>query len=349
VYGVACNFNLKQIDYSAFGNKQVQYGLPTFVQSYFDTTGNPYDFNRSGNCANLTVNFKINRLSGIDSVKWDFGDLGKSQILQPTHTYTTAGFYDVKLIVYKLDCSGLNDTIIRKIWIAGTNQYLGPDTSSCNILAMRIGVQDIFGANYLWNTGVNENQITTTGFGDYWLEVQQNGCIIRDTIKVTERPKPTVNLGADTSICKYKPVVLKTISTNYDTYLWNTGATTASIFVNQTGAYSVKVTQNSCEASDTIKILPGDCDIYIPTAFTPNNDNLNETFGVVDYASVQFFSLHVYSKWGQLIFSTNDIAQKWDGTYKGKNMPNGSYLWMVNYTNNHGRKFYDQGTVMLIR
>lgn len=348
-YGAGCNFTLKQIDYSAFGVKQVQYGLPTFVQSYFDTTGNPYDFSRSGNCADRNVNFKINRLNGIDSVKWNFGDLGNSQALQPTHTYAAAGFYDVQLIVYKIDCSGLNDTITRKIWIAGTNEFLGPDTSSCNVLAMQIGVQDIFGAHYLWNTGAVDSKINTTGFGDYWLEVDQNGCRVRDTLKVTERPKPTVSLGADTSICKYKPAVLKTLSSNYDSYLWNTGETTPTIFVNQTGTYAVKVTQKSCEASDTIKVLPGDCDIYIPTAFTPNNDALNETFGVVDYTSVQYFSLQIYSKWGQLIFSTNDVNQKWNGTYKGKNMPNGSYLWMLNYTNNRGRKYYEQGTVMLIR
>ena len=349
IYGAGCSFNLKQIDYSPFGNKLVQYGLPTFVQSYFDTTANPYDFNRSGNCAQANIQFKINRLSGIDSVKWNFGDLGNSQALQPTHTYAAPGFYDVQLIVYKVDCSGLNDTVKRKIWIAGTNQFLGTDTSSCNALTMQIGIADILGVNYLWNTGATENKITTTGFGDYWLELEQNGCKIRDTIKISETPKPTVSLGADTSICKYKPAVLKTVNANYDSYLWNTGATTPSILVNQTGNYYVTVTKKSCEASDTINVLAGDCDIYVPTAFTPNNDNLNETFGVVDYASVQYFSLQIYSKWGQLIFGTNDINQKWDGTFKGKKMPDGIYMWMLNYTNNRGRKFYDQGSVMLIR
>ena len=142
---------------------------------------------------------------------------------------------------------------------------------------------------------------------------------------------------------------MQTVSSNYDSYLWNTGETSASIFVNQTGTYYVTVSRQACSAADTIQVLPGDCDIYVPSAFTPNKDNLNETFGVVDYASVQYFSLQVYSKWGQLIFSSNDINRKWDGTFKGKNMPNGSYLWMLNYTNSRGRKFYDQGTVMLIR
>ncbi len=347
VYGSGCNFIIDKINFGA--NNSVQFGFPTFMQSYFDINSNPYDFNRTGNCLDLDVSFKINRLNGIDSVKWNFGDAQQSQVLQPTHTYAAPGFYDVKLIVYKIDCSGLNDTINRKIWVAPSGEFLGADTSSCNALSLQIGVEEIFGANYLWNTGFTGNKITTTGFGNYWVEIDQNGCKLRDTIKVSPRPMPLVNLGADTGICKYKPVILTTGSSVFDTYLWSTGATTPSISVNQTGTYFLTVTKSGCEASDTIQVLPGDCDVYIPSAFTPNNDNLNETFGVVDNTSLQYFSLQIYSKWGQLIFSSNDVTKKWDGTFKGKKMPNGSYLWMLNYTNIRGRKFYEQGTVMLIR
>ena len=348
-YGTGCNFVFNKIYVGPAGSFPLQFGLPTFLQSYFDTTASPYDFSRTGNCFDLNVSFTINRLSGIDSVKWNFGDMNMSQALQPTHTYAVPGFYDVQLIVYKVDCSGLNDTITRKIWIANSGEFLGTDTSSCNALTIQIGVEEIFGVNYLWNTGFNGSKITTTGFGDYWLEMEQNGCKVRDTLKVSPLPQPTVSLGIDTSVCKYKPVVLKTLSSNYDSYLWSTGETTPSILVTQIGMYHITVSKNFCTAVDTIQILPGDCDVYIPSAFTPNNDNLNETFGVVDNTTLQYFSLQIYSKWGQLIFSSNDVTQKWDGTFKGKKMPNGSYVWMLNYTNIRGRKFYEQGTVMLIR
>jgi gliding motility-associated-like protein len=348
-YGPGCNFVFNKIFLGPSGSFPIQFGLPTFMQSYFDTASGPYDFSRSGTCIDRTVSFMINRLSGIDSVKWNFGDMGQSQALQPSHTYAAPGFYDVQLIVYKVDCSGLNDTITRKIWIADSGSFLGADTSSCNVLSLQIGVEEIFGVNYLWNTGYNGSKITTTGFGQYWLEMEQNGCKVRDTIEVNPRPKPVVYLGSDTSICKYKPVVLSTQSSNYNSYLWSTGETTPTIQVNQVGTYHVTVSQNSCEASDTIVVVPGDCDVYIPSAFTPNNDNLNETFGVVDNVTLQYFSLEIYSKWGESIFKSNDVTQKWDGTFRGKKMPNGLYVWMLNYTNIRGRKFYEQGTVMLIR
>jgi gliding motility-associated-like protein len=345
-YGAGCNFVYNKI----YVGQSVQFGLPTFLQSYFDTASIMYDFFRSGNCQDKNVKYEINRLSGIDSVKWDFGDAQQSNILQPAHNYALPGLYDVRLIVYKIDCSGLNDTITRKIWIADSNSFLGNDISSCDVLNLQIGVENDYGAtNYLWNTGYAGNKITTTAFGDYWLELEQNGCKIRDTINVTPRPKPTVSLGVDTSICKYKPVVLKTVSSNYDTYLWNTGETTSSILVNQIGSYHVTVSQNSCITSDTIRVLEGDCDVYLPSAFTPNNDSRNETFGVVDYAAFQYFSMQIFDKWGKLIFTTNDAGKKWDGSYKGKQVNAGAYIWVMTYVNRKGIKVNEQGSVMLIR
>lgn len=347
-YGPGCNFVFNKIFVGPSG--PLQFGFPTFMQSYFDSTSNPYDFTRlPGSCLDRDITFKINRLSGIDSVKWDFGDAQMSQTLQPTHTYAVPGFYNVQLIVYKIDCSGLNDTISRRIWIADTDKFLGADTSSCNVLSLEIGIEEIFGTNYLWNTGSTGNKITTNAFGNYWLEIDQNGCKMRDTIKIIPEPQPTVSLGIDTSLCKSKPVVLKTVSSNYDSYLWSTGETTPSILVNQIGTYHVTITKNLCKATDTIQVMVGDCGVFIPSAFTPNNDNLNETFGVVENSALQYFNLQIYSKWGQLIFSSNDVTTKWDGTFKGKSMPNGPYVWILNYTNIRGRKFYEQGTVMLIR
>lgn len=348
-YGSGCNFKFNKIYLGPLNGYPLQFGLPNFMQSYFDTSSNPYDFTRLGDCLDRNVVFKINRTNGIDSVKWDFGDGQQSQLIQPTHGYTNPGLYDVRLIVYKIDCSGLNDTISRKIWVADSGNFLGADTSSCNVLSLSIGVDEIYGVNYLWNTGYTGSRITTTGAGTYWLEMEQNGCKLRDSIVVSLKARPSVDLGLDTSICKYKPITLKTGSTGYDSYLWSTGETSASITVDKAGVYYVTVTQNSCVASDTIVVFPGDCAVFIPSAFTPNNDGLNETFGVIGDATFKNFSFQVFSKWGQVVFSSNNIAQKWDGTFKGQKMPNGAYPWILYYVTGNGIRKYQQGTVLLIR
>jgi len=61
--------------------------------------------------------------------------------------------------------------------------------------------------------------------------------------------------------------------------------------------------------------------VYIPNAFTPNGDGLNDGFGV-KAEGIQEFLMEIYNRWGELIFSTTDINELWDGTYKGKKLDN---------------------------
>lgn len=350
VYGPGCNFRFNDILMGpGAGSEPIQFGLPTFIQSYFDTTANPYDFSRTGTCTDHMISFSINRLSGIDSVKWFFGDGNQSQLLAPTNNYINPGFYNVKLIVYKVDCSGLNDTIKRTIWITDQKQFLGNDTSSCSNLQILLGINDINGANYLWNTGSVSNFIVSNNPGLYWMEIQQNGCTMRDSVNIFLKPPPIVNVGKDTTVCTNQGIVLNSGNATASNYLWNTGEITQSIFVKKVGEYSVTVTENSCIAADTVKVNWGDCDVFIPTAFTPNNDGLNDNFGIINGFTVKNFLLQIFDKWGQPVFSTSEISQKWDGTYKKAKMPNGAYLWILHYVNSKNERKYLNGTVILIR
>lgn len=348
IYGPGCNFKFNKIFLAGVIGKPVQYGLPTFIQSYFDAASNRYDFKRTGDCTNKNVGFSISRTAGIDSVKWDFGDGQKSQLLQPFNNYTNPGFYNVNLIVYKTDCSGLNDTITRKIWIADGSVFLGKDTASCYKKPLSLGINVIDGANYLWNNGELTNKIDAANFGLYWLEIEQNGCRLRDTISVFESTKPAVNIGKDTFVCSNKPVILNAGNNTASGYLWNTGETTASIIINKAAIYSVTVTGNSCVVYDTIVVFPGDCAIFIPNAFTPNNDTRNDFFGISNAMAFQDFSMKIYNRYGQVIFSTKSITDKWDGKYKGKYVPVGSYPWSIIYINAKGYTKWLNGSVLVL-
>ena len=57
----------------------------------------------------------------------------------------------------------------------------------------------------------------------------------------------------------------------------------------------------------------------------------------------------LFDRWGNIIFETNDVKQKWDGTNRGKQLPIGSYFWKINYTNLRGINKYEQGMVTLLR
>lgn len=89
-------------------------------------------------------------------------------------------------------------------------------------------------------------------------------------------------------------------------------------------------------------------EVYIPNAFTPNNDGKNDVFLIYGntIASARMF---VYTQWGQLIFQSDNVANGWDGTFKGVNQPLGVYVYMVEVQFNDGTSTMKKGTITLIR
>jgi len=75
--------------------------------------------------------------------------------------------------------------------------------------------------------------------------------------------------------------------------------------------------------------LNSESGIVVPDAFTPNGDQKNDTFYVLHSTPINSFSLHVYDRWGQVVYSSTNIEQGWDGTYAGKPQPDGIYLWTL--------------------
>ena len=88
--------------------------------------------------------------------------------------------------------------------------------------------------------------------------------------------------------------------------------------------------------------------IYHPTAFTPNNDGLNDTFEVHSMftAQVEFM---VFNRWGEMLFYTTDLNQRWDGTYKGSAVPEGTYVFRAFLTDQTGKQYERAGNVVLLR
>ncbi len=346
IYGPGCNFQFNKIYMAQQTNEPVQFGFPTFIQSYLDSNNVVYNFSRAGNCSNPDVQFTINRTTGIDSVLWDFGDNQQSKSLAPVHHFNTPGYYAVTLYIYKPTCTGNVDSIQHTIWVAPAS-FLGNDTASCAISGIQIGAV-ISGGYYLWNTGDVSTRITVTNAGLYWQEIKQAGCTVRDSINISLKPTPVVNIGNDTSVCKNKSIVFDAGNTA-TSYLWNNGANTQTITVTKPGLYYVDVAIDGCTGSDTAVVSLGDCEFFIPSAFTPNKDGLNDDFGVLSDFSYQRFSFKIYDRYGHTIFAAKDITQKWDGSYKGLALPMGAYPWIIEYVNNKGEKKFYKGTALLIR
>ncbi len=109
-------------------------------------------------------------------------------------------------------------------------------------------------------------------------------------------------------------------------------------------------TPSGCESRDTIniKIYKGP-DIYMPNAFTPNEDGRNDILRgkLIGLKSFDYFV--IYNRYGQLIFSTTNPDEGWNGRYKFLDQPAGAYIWMASGTTFTGKKIMKKGTVLLLR
>ncbi len=85
----------------------------------------------------------------------------------------------------------------------------------------------------------------------------------------------------------------------------------------------------------------------VPTAFTPNSDGLNDSFGAVAQG-VKDYKLVVYNRYGEIVFNSNSIDNKWDGTYNGSKVPAGGYMYEVIARSHENEELQKSGKVLVI-
>src|SRR5690606_29431412 len=118
---------------------------------------------------------------------------------------------------------------------------------------------------------------------------------------------------------------------NFSSYLWDNGLNSSQIEATSSGRYSVQVTdQFGCRAQDSIDLYEY-CELkfFIPDAFSPNLDGINEWFQVYFNRIPESFELHIYDRWGERIALITDPLIGWDGKFKGKDAPSAVYVWLV--------------------
>lgn len=189
------------------------------------------------------------------------------------------------------------------------------------------------GYNYLWSNGENTDRIKIDKQGIYWLKLNNKGCSFIDTFKVTNANFAIPNFGKEILICENEPNKLLSVKASSDVKIyWNTGANTPSINATKEGIYWVKSTSKNCGIktdSVLIKYKNCDCEIFIPNSFTPNEDEKNDLFWPVFQCEYSYFSLTIFDRWGNTVYSSNNITGKWDGKFKSNPCPDDIYVYRL--------------------
>jgi gliding motility-associated-like protein len=223
------------------------------------------------------------------------------------------------------------------------------------------------GINYSWspstylNSSTIQNPVVTPDSTiQYSLHVvDANGCKSLQADQVTVNVKPPIKIILPKEIIASQgdQVMLQasSVATNY---LWsptlglnNPFIANPVVTVDRDIIYKVTATTSAgCkgEASISIKVYKGP-DLYVPTAFTPNNDGRNDLFYPFPVGIKTLTYFRVYNRWGEVIFSTNQLMKGWDGKAGNLEQPSGVYVWMVEGISKEGKKITKKGTVNLIR
>jgi len=229
-----------------------------------------------------------------------------------------------------------------------------PDTLLlCDKMPVKINA-GFLDATYLWNTGETDSIITIFDIGIYTVEAFMENCILRDTVVVID-PEEVPGFPADTLICRDEPLRLS--PPILGEYHWSDGSEENHLIVSSSGFYEVTVTNECGEFIFFTEVEVKDCacNVFIPNAFSPNGDGVNdflEAFVGCDF-DYQIKKFGVFDRWGgQVYSSSNGETIKWNGTARGKDVPVGVYVWVLEYEvfrNGVSERRTEKGDVLILR
>lgn len=134
-------------------------------------------------------------------------------------------------------------------------------------------------------------------------------------------------------------------------YQWSDGVSERIRVLTDSGAYEVRISNPCGESSSTMYLQLSDCvcHIYLPTAFSPNGDGLNDQLTVATRCALSSYEMEVYDRWGRLLFRSNQLDRGWDGYFNGQLLPPGAYPFVIRYTPEGRNARLEKGVVHLIR
>lgn len=159
-----------------------------------------------------------------------------------------------------------------------------------------------------------------------------------------------LTFSKDTSVCRNSNLTLY-VHNALDVH-WNIGVQGETVTICPDEPTLISATVTTYEKIDTtiyIHVGVFNCGLWIPTAFTPNGDGLNDEFLVQAPTEINHYECTIYDRSRGMLFRTTNIRQGWDGTFNGKPLPFGAYFYVITYFDEAGVKHVEKGQITLIR
>jgi len=308
---------------------------------------------------------------GAMQYNWIFGDGQVAATKDVVHTYAHAGQYTVKMVVSSNAICADSIAFPVKIFQNAIADFIVKPT--CINLPVSYSNQtvDTMGStiHYSWSLGNNQASVLHTppaqvfaqpGNYKVSLSVYTDQCptpvnVLSRTL-VIDKPKTALNYSVVFAVENY-PLQLQARQFG-ETAVWspgtslNTRETYTPVFngeLDQTYTIEIK-TASGCITVDTqaVKTVK-QSDVYVPTAFTPNNDGLNDYLRPIFMGIKELRYFRIYNRWGQLLYERKTEQPGWDGTVAGRQQGPGVFVWMIEGVGLDNRVITKKGTCTLVR
>lgn len=323
-------------------------------------------FDLEGQCilAPITLTNQSSVSSGqIAQYDWQIlGDTTFATTRDASYIFQQAGDFTIQLVI--VTDQGCPDTITRSINILPKPEAIAlGDTIVCP--NEPILLQGSGGGTYNWgpfgeridSPNAPRTVAYPTKNTTYILTVADDCYFDSTSVTVEVYPSPQIAAMPDTMVRAREPVTLRadsdagSLTWEPTTYLENPGSQPLVSRPEDNITYQVSATNAfGCTATDwvTIWVTPICDQLFIPEAFSPNADGLNDGFGPVDFGQSDMISFQVFNRYGQLLYEANSYGDTWDGTYQGRDQPIGTYAYILRVLCNETEVIYS-GNFTLLR
>lgn len=277
----------------------------------------------------------------------------------PTFSNLNAGTYTVT-IQNGSNCSftqAATLTLTNNLTVAATPS----DTTICAGASFTPNIASA-GTAFIWNgpggiSSATATQPTLTPLtnGSYIVSATQGPCTVRDTINVILFQGQQASAGPDISIVAGAQAMLQATAAP-GTYQWSPPAgLSATNILNpmasptQTTVYTLTATTTQgCTSTDQVEVKVLSC--FDPkNAFTPNGDGINDTWQINLGDCFTRARVEVFNRYGSKVFESLEYSNNWNGTYKGKPLPDGTYYYVITLDLINGQKAFHKGNVTILR
>ncbi len=174
----------------------------------------------------------------------------------------------------------------------------------------------------------------------------------KSVIIQTDKAVHVPNFLKDTTVCVGNELQLDATAPFAQKYTWDNGLIFPNRTIKDSGTYSITVSNECSEDSRSFNVAFEECqcNLFVPSAFTPNNDGLNDTFKPGVQCSLKEYRLKIYNRYGNVVYESADWQKGWNGKLGSQDLPTGVYIWLMEYRNpNNKQLFKKNGTIVLIR